>query len=282
MKAVMSRGSVPFVPWAEALPNKSERSVKSAERTLALFELFALRQEPLTIGQISAYLNIPQPSVTMLVRNLVRLGYLEHSKIERKYLPTIRIMLLGSWIHRRFSLENNLEALLDNLRVNCGETVVLGLQNGIYSQYVYTQIADRPDQLEVQSGMLRPLTRTAVGRVLMSMKSDVEIGMLTRGCNAESPPHLHVSQTEINEAIRHVRVNGFAETSGDMTPGKSVIAIAIPTPLSNVPMAVGVGGEQGRIGGKRAFILEALEDLRARLIDAHESITPQAVGQAPH
>src|ERR1700761_8151998 len=113
MAAVPSEVLSEAGPWKIVDVDKSARSIKSAERTLALFELFSLEQRPLTIGEIAKRLAIPQPSVTMLVRNLVKLGYLEHDRFLRNYVPTIRIMLLGSWVHRRMTRQGDLETHLD-------------------------------------------------------------------------------------------------------------------------------------------------------------------------
>lgn len=263
-----------LAPWEGDSPGLAERSVKSAERTLALFELFSLCQRPLTIGQIADTMNIPQPSVTMLVRNLVRIGYLEHDRADRTYLPTIRIMLLGSWVHQRFNFESNLEARLDALMKRCDETVLLGLQNRLYCQYVCAQLPDRPNRLEIQTGMLRPLTRTAIGRVLLSAKSDSEISLIVRRCNAEFPS-LALGLSEFMKIIEKVRSDGFAETNGDMTEGHGVIAVAIPTPVGNIPMAAGVGGEISRVNGKRALIVKALRDLRDDLSASLEEKNPR-------
>src|SRR5262245_61250574 len=112
-------------PWMEGDTPKRFRTVKSAERTLALFELFSIYERPMGVGVISKALAIPQPSVSMLVRNLSSLGYLEHDRVERTYVPTIRIMLLGSWISRRFTQEHNLEQRLDELMNRTGESVLV-------------------------------------------------------------------------------------------------------------------------------------------------------------
>jgi DNA-binding IclR family transcriptional regulator len=72
-------------PWSTAEKSKSARHVKSAERTLALFELFSLHQRPMGVGEISSLLGIPQPSVSMLVRNLANLGYLERNRAAHTY-----------------------------------------------------------------------------------------------------------------------------------------------------------------------------------------------------
>ena len=70
-------------PWFSAEGPRKVRTIKSAERTLALFEMFSLYQRPLGVGEISKALDIPQPSVSMLVRNLAGLGYLEHDRAAR-------------------------------------------------------------------------------------------------------------------------------------------------------------------------------------------------------
>src|SRR5690606_650316 len=113
MISILSVATSQIGPWFVDDVDDSYRSIKSAERTLALFELFSLEQRPLTIGEISRELGIPQPSVTMLARNLVKLGYIEHDRFSRTYVPTIRIMLLGSWLHRRMNRQGDLETHLD-------------------------------------------------------------------------------------------------------------------------------------------------------------------------
>jgi DNA-binding IclR family transcriptional regulator len=253
-----------LAPWTPAEGTSTARTVKSAERTLALFELFALNQRPMGVGEISKALEIPQPSVSMLVRNLSTLGYLEHDRGARTYVPTLRIMLLGSWIHRRFSEENDLERRLEAMVRELDESVILGIQNGIYCQYVLAQLPQRPEQLEVQSGLLRPITRTAIGRVLLSLKPDAEVEAIVRRCNAEmTEERLRVRPSEFMEIIEQVRRQGYARTGGDMTPGNGVIAIAVPAPTGRMPMGVGVGGMVERVAEKEEQILAALHAFKA-------------------
>ncbi|WP_337185256.1 helix-turn-helix domain-containing protein [Phenylobacterium sp.] len=250
-------------PWTSDTSTTKARTVKSAERTLALFELFSLYQRPMVVGEIAKALQIPQPSVSMLVRNLTSLGYLEHDRAARTYVPTIRIMLLGSWIHRRFSEESNLERRIDALSRGLGETVMMGIQNGVFCQYVLVQMPENPD-LAVQSGLLRPITCTAIGRALLSLKSDAEIETIVRRCNAEvSDERLRVKPSQFMETIVRIRAQGYARTAGDMTPNRSVIAVSIPGPLGKMPMAIGVGGLVDNIDAKEDAILEALRDFKA-------------------
>ena len=65
----------------------TQRSIKSAERTLRLFELFSRRQQRLPVGEVARGLGIPQPSASMLLSNLAGLGYLEYDRFDRSYAP---------------------------------------------------------------------------------------------------------------------------------------------------------------------------------------------------
>jgi DNA-binding IclR family transcriptional regulator len=273
---ILSNETAAIGPWSPSEQNKTFRSVKSAERTLALFELFSLYQRPMSIGEIASALSIPQPSVTMLLNNLTALGYLERDRVERTFVPTVRIMMLGSWIHRKFSEHDALEQRLEELIAWVGETVLLGIQNGAYSQYVWVQTPRYPDRLEVQSGLLRPITRTATGRVLLSLKPDTEILALVRRCNADmDDPRLRVAPGEFMKIIERIRADGFARTFGDMTPGQSVIAVSLPPRVGKMPMVVAVGGPIERIEEKAALILSSLNRFRAALDgDNHDLAEP--------
>ncbi|HEX7943640.1 MAG TPA: helix-turn-helix domain-containing protein, partial [Phenylobacterium sp.] len=78
------------------------RKIKSAERTIALFELFSREQQPFTVSHVARRLGVPQPSISMLLRNLREMGYLEYEPTSRTFTPSIRVALLGSWIDQRF------------------------------------------------------------------------------------------------------------------------------------------------------------------------------------
>ncbi len=112
----------------------TQRSIKSAERTLRLFELFARRQERLTVGEIARGLVIPQPSASMLLTNLTEMGYLEYDRFDRSYAPTIRVTLLGSWIGPRLGGRQSLASRLDDLHRSLDEYIFVGIQNGAHAQ----------------------------------------------------------------------------------------------------------------------------------------------------
>lgn len=241
------------------------RSVKSAERTLALLELFSQRERGLTVGEVARDLGMPQPSASMLLRNLVRLGYVGHDRTTRLFSPTIRVMLLGSWIARRFNAAGSIARRLEALQQICGgETVYAAIQNGCAIQYVLTVEATMPNRLQIASGALRSITCSAPGRVLLSRKADDEIAGWVRRSNAEAvEDRLRVSEPAFLAMMRQVREQGFATTEGDSKPGMAAVAVAVPSPMGDMILAIGCGGPIERILGARPQIIVALKEFQA-------------------
>jgi IclR family KDG regulon transcriptional repressor len=237
----------------------SQRSIKSAERTLALFELFSREQRPFTVGHISEALKIPQPSTSMLLRNLTDLGYLEYDRAARTFAPSIRVALLGSWVDRRFGQVGSIGARLDRLQRKIGETAYLAIQNGAAAQYVVSQRPENPDRLEVESGQYRSLTCSAPGRALLSLKPDAEVLSWVRRCNAEATQErFRVRENEFMQLVAGVRRDGYATSEGDVTPGLGAVSMTFTGPMGGMPLAVGVGGPIVRMRRKRQMAIEAL------------------------
>ena len=240
------------------------RRIKSAERTLALFELFSREQRPFTVGRIATALNIPQPSVSMLLHNLETLGYLEYDQASRTYAPSIRVALLGSWIDRKFGRADAIGQKLGEVQRATRLTAFIGIQNGSSAQYVLTQNAESPDRLEVVSGGHRSLTFSAMGRALLSLKPDAEVRSWVRRCNAEAiEARFRVNETAFLSLIDGVRERGWAETDGDVTPGLGAIAMTFASPMGTAPLAVGAGGPSARVASQREAICQALRRFRA-------------------
>ena len=203
----------------------------------------------------------------MLLRNLVQLGYLEYDRDTRLFAPTIRVMLLGSWISRRFSEAGSIALRLEALQQAAGgETVYAAIQNGAAIQYVVTLEVDLPDRLRIASGALRSITCSAPGRMLLSLKPDREVSGWMRRSNAEATePRLQVRETEFLELMRQVRNQGYADTEGTSDPSLANVAVSVQSPMGRMPLAIGVGGPIARIVAKKPLLIDALLKLQAEM-----------------
>jgi DNA-binding IclR family transcriptional regulator len=259
----------------------AERAIKSAERTVALFELFSATETPLTVGEVSAALEMPQSSASMLLRKLVSLGYLSLERETRRYRPTLRILLLSAWMTRRFGETGAIAAALDQLHARTGEVVMLALQHNARMQAILTRGEDRSgvqfsagrnadERIMIRSGLFTSLTCSAMGRVILSLKPDADVRTWVRRSNAEAEsPRFRINEAEMLRVVGEVRRLGYAETAGTQSPNLGGIAVALLSPLDATPLAVSVSLPIERIAARRAVILEGLFRLREQFSTSH-------------
>ncbi len=219
--------------------------IKSAKRVLELFEFFAECRRPLSVTDVVRGLDYPQSSSSALLKSLTRLGYLDYDRYQRRYVPTLRVSLFGGWVQDQLFSQTSLSHLIDELRLASGaQAVIVGMQNDIYVQYIHMVQSPRQDgpAWYIKPGSLRPLCRSAAGRVLLSRKSDVEVQQLLWRINAEEEPHLRMQVGDLLKELDRIRQDGYAYTEGTVNPQAGVIAVEMPTPPSQPPMVLGIGG----------------------------------------
>jgi DNA-binding IclR family transcriptional regulator len=247
------------IPMSKAKRSETTSAIKSAQRTLAVFEYFQTHRRAATVGEVSAALGMPQSSASMLLKCLLTLGYLEYSAVTRKFRPTYRVAVLGSWLYSSLFDRGPLTDITEAIGRETRETVSLGLQNGPHMQYVHIVKSSEAVQLAIQVGTLRPMTCAAMGRVLLAPKPDAEIRAIVRRNNADARDDAHrVRESEFMVEIEEIRRQGYAESRGKMIPGANTIAMLVPLPSDATPLAIGVGGPMERIDARCDTILAAL------------------------
>jgi DNA-binding IclR family transcriptional regulator len=246
--------------------SKSERGlagvIKSAKRVLELFEYFAECRRPLTVGDVVKGLNYPQSSVSSLMKSLTRLGYLDYNRHDRVFMPTLRVAFFGGWIHDQVYSENTLSGVVDGLhRRSDGHTVLIGMQNDVFVQYIHLVQAPAPQiPWYIKPGSLRPLCRSASGRILLSLKTDVEVQQLLWRINAEEEVSKRMTMRDLLHELNLIRVRGYALTLGTTNPHTGVIAVQLPTPPGQPRMALGIGGPISDIEKRKDELLGLLRE----------------------
>lgn len=237
--------------------------IKSAKRVLELFEYFAERRRPLAVTDLVHGLNYPQSSASALLKSLSRLGYLDYDRYRRLYRPTLRVALLGGWVQDDLYSQTNLSTFMDELhRRGGGEALMLGMQNDIYVQYIHV-VQTPASELTwyLKAGTLRPLCRTATGRLLLSLKSDVQVQQLLWRINAEEPdPAKRMSIHDLLSELNQIRAQKYAITEATINPNGGVVAIEMPTPKSQPPMALGIGTSLAMLHTDRGRLLQLLNE----------------------
>lgn len=247
-------------------------AVKSAQRTIEVFEYFAETHQAAGVSEIARRLNAPVSSTSVLLAGLARLGYLEQDPADRRYRPTLRVMLLGGWLQERLLGDSSLLRMMEQLRASTGMTVLIGLQRQAQVQYILT--LRRPDlpEGEMRAGMLRPVTRAAVGKALLTLKPDEEATRILRRANAEErDPAKRLGQDAFLADLQASRKRGWTESAGSMVPDQSVLAMPLPSLRDQPPLAIGLGGPIGEVEQRREDLVQNLATVCRFLAEAEGS-----------
>jgi DNA-binding IclR family transcriptional regulator len=235
------------------------RPIKSAMRTLAVLEYFRRTKASASVTEISAALGIPQSSTSVLLKSLVSLNYVEYDSGTRRFLPSYRVALLGDWIQRARFGDERITDIMELLQADTGETVMLGQQTGAGLQYLHVVLPTYRIQFMVHVGEIRPLSRTGLGQILLSCKSNSEVRAIVRRNNAdESHVPAYFRETAFVQEMEAIRDRGYSETKGRTTPGANTIGMLVRSSGKQSLLAIGIGGPIDRMEPKRQQVIDAL------------------------
>ena len=238
---------------------KETGTVKSARRVLEIFEFFAGKGGRATVGEVSSALGYPQSSTSVLMQSLHKLRYLHHDPVSRTYRPTLRFALTGSWIHDAQFTGAGLTELMVEIQKQTDTGVVLSIQSDIFAQYIQVIPSAALMPLNVRLGALRPMCRTAVGKVLLAQKSKSERAALIRRINAQAPESHRVNAAALMAELDEIRRGGQVYSENDAKVGVAQIATLLPPGRwADLPMAIGVSAPVDHVRALRSVIEELL------------------------
>jgi DNA-binding IclR family transcriptional regulator len=238
--------------------------VKSAVRVLQVLEFFQHRRRPCALKEICEALQYPQSSGTVLMKNLVTLGYLSYDRATRLYFPTLKVAALGDWVSQALFGQGEIFELMRDLHVATGEAVSIALQNDIYMQYIRVIQSIHPLRFHTDEGSMRPLTQSAVGWMLLSVHPDRTVERLVRRANIATPPGAERQPLDtMMERVAAARRDGVAYAENIPLAGGATICALLPATVQGRAVALGMGGAIERIRPNREAYTRMVRELAA-------------------
>lgn len=233
-------------------------TVKSARRVLEILELFSQGLRKATVMEVANALTYPQSSTTALLSSLTTLGYLRFDPADRSYSPTLRVMLLGSWLQDELFGQGSLVAAMEQLRQRTRQTIMIGLRQGIHVRFIFSLQGLEAEGIYYPVGVLRPICRSAVGKMLLSELSDAEVMRVARHANAKEPAENRVVLRELLGEIEQIRARGWAKTVDYPLPNRATLAVALPEMPGQPRMAMTIGARKPVMQARHGQFLAAL------------------------
>jgi DNA-binding IclR family transcriptional regulator len=221
--------------------------VKSAARVIQVLELFDDVRRSMSVAEVAAHYEWPASSTSALMSSLVTLGYLEYDPGKRVYRPSVRVTLLGDWIHSNLLKEGQLGRLMEYLGAVTGETIVLAAQNGLHSQYLRVLQGTNALRVHQPIGTFRPLFASGTGSALLTAMDDSSIRRLVRRFNSTASSSHRVDVQKVLADVAKDRTRGYSVSLNQVTPRAGLIGFLLPTTKNDRPLVLGLSGYAARL-----------------------------------
>ena len=239
--------------------------VKTAGRTVELFEVFARVRAPLTLSEIARELNAPQSSCFNLLRALEGRGYLYSVGGNKRLYPTRKLFDLADAIASYEPVIPRVEGLLTELRDLTAETVIFGARQG--DRVIYLSVVESRQTIRYISrpGELKPMHASAVGKALLIGMPAAEratfVGKLS--LSAVTSRTL-TTRPALSADIEQAEARGYASTEGENVA--DVMALACPVSIEGVTYAIAVAGPIARIAPRAPALAGMIQGIIERII----------------
>ncbi|MDJ0928998.1 MAG: helix-turn-helix domain-containing protein [Gammaproteobacteria bacterium] len=225
---------------------------KSVRRAFQVLELFASRREPLNAAEIRRELDIPQPSLRALLKNLHELGYLNYDVTSRTFIPNNSLTALGTWIPDRLSPAPAVCDAIDRIAAKTGETASLSGRRGTRLHVLYARVAEHPVAVQLRPGVGELLPRSAAGRCLMAALPAPQLDLLVEQLRAELRGAERADLKRIPGILSRIRTNRGYHANDLLLQG--VGAVCVMTAVADEPAVVAIAGIKDRLRGREKAI----------------------------
>lgn len=222
--------------------------VKSASRTLDVFELFAREQRPLTLSEVAAALGAPSSSCFNLVRAMKGRGFLFGVGPRRQIYPTRKMYDVASAIAASEPWLRRIMPKLEVLRDQTQETAILGKEQG--GRVIYLAVLEGPQNIRytARPGDLKPLHSSSIGKALLSAMTPAARAEILAKLTLEPMTAATITDhAALVEELDRCAANKFAITRGENVA--DVMAVARPVKFAGDTYGIAVAGPMHRMTG---------------------------------
>ena len=220
--------------------------VKTAARTLDLFEAFTGECKPLSLSDIARAIGAPVSSCFGLVNTLENRGYLYSIGARRAFYPTRKMLENVRRIAEHDPLADVARPILEALSARSGETALFARRSG--DQVVYVDVIESTHKIRytAQAGEFFPLHCSASGKAILASLAEPERRALIARLTFDRMTRNTITRRPaLLKEIALSRQRGWFVNRGEHI--EDVMAIALPVRVNGELCAIGIAGPFQRI-----------------------------------
>ena len=224
-------------------------TTRTLSRGLDVLEALAAADE-LGLGPsaVAEQVGLDKATVTRLLRTLVETGYVAQDDFSRRYRLTGKILRLAHGVKAQLDLQRVARPHLKRLREDLGETVHLGVREGVEVFYVEKLVSDNSIQLVSEVGQTMPLHTTALGKAILAALPEADREALYLQMDfAPRTARTIRSVEQFRAEIARTQTRGYAIDDRENEDFGACVAVAILGADGRPVGAISVSGPDFRV-----------------------------------
>jgi DNA-binding IclR family transcriptional regulator len=240
--------------------------VKTAARTLDLFEAFAALRRPVSLSELAGKLGMPLSSCFALVKTVERRGYLYSTRSRGPIYPTGRLLVAARAITGHDPVAQRVGNELARLRDRTGETVVIGVLTGREVGYVDVFESTQAIRYSPPPGARRPAHANSIAKAILGELPTGERAHLLAALEYKKLTSRTVrTAAQLEAEVQRSRRRGWSANVGESAPDLAAVAMAVR--INGDLFGISIAGPLHRIEPRLRALASQLRGVAARITD---------------
>ncbi|MGP4111584.1 IclR family transcriptional regulator [Streptomyces sp. 4N509B] len=202
------------------------RSVKSADRTIALLEYLS-SADSRSLREVSQDLDIPRASAYALLVTLVRTGWVESERNGSGFRLGIRALRAGAAYVEHDDVVQRCQPVMNELSEKLGETIHLARLDGDEIVYLATCLSRHSLAVVSKPGRRLPCWATGLGKAILAHRRWSEVDALLPRTLTPRTEHTITDRAALRAELEAVAERGHATDEQESTLGLRCIALPL-------------------------------------------------------
>lgn len=234
------------------MAERKSHVVQAVDRSLAILEAMAREGGPMSLGEISAEVELTRSTVHRLLATLMSRGFARQDSVTGRYSLGFKALEVGTSFLASLDIRAIARPHLRKLAQSCAETANLAVLEGLDVVYIDQVEAESMIKMRARLGSRGPAYCTGSGKVLLAALSEDELEHLLRGRVLKRYTTRTITDPErLLQELDKVREEGYALDFGEMEPAVRCAAAPVRNHEGRIVCAVSISGPDGRIEGDR-------------------------------
>ncbi|WP_062205222.1 IclR family transcriptional regulator [Streptomyces sp. NBRC 109706] len=203
------------------------RTVKSADRTVALLEYLSAADAPRSLREVTDDLAIPRASAYALLVTLVRAGWVEAKGNGAGYRLGIRALRAGAAYVEHDDVVRRAQPVMNELAEKLGETIHLARLDGHEIVYLATSPSRHSLAVVSKPGRRLPCWATGLGKAILAHRPWPEVDALLPAPLTARTEHTLTDRDALREELATVARRGHAVDEQESTLGLRCFALPL-------------------------------------------------------